>query len=538
MAETEPAPAAGPPPNLPEPAVRRLRPSLIWLVPLVAALIGAWLSLKSYTEKGATITITFQSAEGLEAGQTRIKHKDVEVGRVTAINLSPDFSRVVVTAELTRSANALHSEYSRFWVVRARIGTTGITGLGTLLSGAYIGMDPGPPGRKLRDFRGLESAPTPSLEPPGEYLDLQAEKVGSLNVGSPVTYRQFHVGEVAALDLDPKGQSVVIRILVREPYRGLIRRDTRFWDAGGVDVGLDASGLKLHADSMAQLLLGGIAFENPTNPEQLEMPAVGQPFTLYSSREKAYERVYHDRRFFVLQFDESIRGLVRGAPVEFKGIKVGQVEDFKLVFQPRLLEGRIPVLIALEPERMGLKPGHSESMDEVVARLVHKGFRARLRTSSLLTGSLYVDLGFYPQAAPRNLVRDGGYPEIPTLPSTVGAMTESLTALAERLQKLPLEDIAQELRSTFPALRDTLAQVRGLLSRLDTETAPQVKATLAQAQATLATLERTLGSGSASQSDLHEALDEFAQAARALQNLADTLERHPESLVFGKGKRP
>jgi len=525
--------------ELPEPVLRRRRPSLVWLIPLVAAVIGAWIALKAYTDRGPTITITFQSAEGLEAGQTRIKHKDVEVGRVTAINLSKDFSLVEVTAELKREAYAQISENTRFWVVRARVSTNGISGLGTLLSGAYIGMDPGPRGKPQRDFKGLESAPilTPNL--PGALVELKAEKLGSLNIGSPVTFRQIHVGEVEGFDLAPDGQSVLIKIQVNAPYQRLIRHDTRFWDSGGVDLSVDANGIRLHSDSMVQLFLGGIAFENPPGQEPAEF-APGQTFTLFPSHDKAYEPVLLDRHFFVLNFDESLRGLARGAPVEFRGMKVGEVQDFKLEFNARDLAGRIPVLIALEPERFALKGGHGESIETLMDRMVRKGFRAQLKPGSLLTGTLFVDLGYfpYPQAGARAAARSGGYPEIPTIPSSMGALVDNLARLVDHLQKLPLEEIAGQLRDTFPALRDTLEQTRALMARLDTETAPQAKATLAQAQTTLAALERTLGADSPTQADLRNALEEFAKAARALRNLADTLERHPESMIFGKGKTP
>jgi paraquat-inducible protein B len=519
----------------PVPVLVRHRPSIIWLVPVVAALIGAWLAFKSYTEKSPTITIAFQSAEGLEAGQTRIRHKDVEVGRVTAITLSPDFSRVLVTAELTRGAYALLSENSRFWVVRARISTYGITGLGTLFSGAYIGLDPGPRGRQARQFKGLEAPPVLAPAVPSELVELRAAKLGSLSVGSPVTYRQFHVGEVAGFDLDRDGRSVLIKLQVHEPYNRMIRPDTRFWDAGGVDVSLDANGFQLHTDSLVQVLMGGIAFENPGPDERAPAVPAGQPFTLHPSRAKAFERVFPDSQLFVLHFEESVRGLAPRAPVEFRGMRVGQVEDMKLAFDPGSLRARVPVVIALEPERFGLKGDGKAPLAELMGRLVARGFRARLKTSSMLTGNLYVDLDFYPKAARRALGRSG-YPEIPTLPSAGTALMDNLSALAGRLQALPLEDLAAQVRETLPALRGTLEDARALLQRLDRDLAPQAKATLAQAQASLAALERAADPGAATQADLRQAMDAFAQAARSLRDLADTLERHPEALVFGKGK--
>ena len=522
------------PDELPSPALRRGRPSLVWLIPVVAAVIGAWMAVKAYTLRGPTITITFQSAEGLEAGQTRIRYKDVEVGKVTEVALSPDFSKVVVTADMSQAGKPLLSENSRFWVVRASIGTNGISGLGTLVSGAYIGMDPGPHGQSSLTFKGLDIAPPLPPHLPGELIELRAEQLGSLNLGSPVTFRQVHVGEVAGFDLDPEGRSVLIKVLVHAPYLALIHRDTRFWDAGGVNLSLDANGVKVRADSLVQLFLGGIACENPATPSPDLVTPPGQPYTLYPNHEKAYEKTYRDRRFFVLNFDESVRGLEAGAPVTFRGMQVGQVESLRLEFRKGDPQVRIPVLIALEPERFA----QGQALEEMLEQMVRKGLRAQLKTGSLLTGNLYVDLDYHPQAKGGALDRSGQYLEIPTLPSSLGALMENLTRFAERLQRLPLEETVDQLRASLPVLRDTLQQSRALMTRLDTETAPQVAATLAQAQASLAALERTLRSDSPVQSDLHQALTEFTQAARALRDLADTLERQPESLIFGKGKTP
>lgn len=529
--------------TVPEAKVQvRRRPSIVWLIPLVAAFIGAWMAVKAYAETGPTITITFLGAEGLEAGQTRIRHKDVDIGKVTTINLSGDHSHVVVTAELKREAASLLSENSRFWVVRARIGTSGISGLGTLLSGAYIGMDPGKPGettRFARDYIGLESPSIDTTQRSGALFKLQAEKLGSLNIGSPVHFRQIRVGEVVKFDLEKGGGSVSISVFIEAPYNELIRMDTRFWDAGGVDVILDGNGFRMHSDSLVDLLLGGISFENPMSLDASGAAPPGQVFWLYPNREKSYEKVVNDRRYYVVNFNESVRGLTRGAPVEYQGIQVGKVEDFKLEFHSGKLEGKIPVLIAVEPERFSVVGPKGTSTEVIIQGLVQRGLRAQLKTASFLTGSLFVDLGFHPQVPVRAMSRYGKYEEIPTIPSTMGAMTTmvgNLTQFSERLQSLPLEEIAGELRASLPVLREAMKEAKTLMSRLDQQTMPQAQATLAQGQATMAALEKTLRSDSPTQTDLRTALEEFTKASRALRDLAETLERHPESMIFGKRK--
>lgn len=527
--------------HLPEPAPRKARrgPSLVWLLPMVVVLIGGWLSVKAYRETGPTITITFASADGMEAGQTKIKHKDVEIGKVTAIGLSRDRSQVVVTAELRRDAQDLLSDQTRFWVVRARIGTSGISGLGTLLSGAYIGMDPGPrdtAGSAPRTFTGLDSPSLESIHQPGALLELKAEKQGSLNVGSPVHYRQVRVGEVASIQLAKDAQSVTIKVFIEAPHHKLIHKDTRFWDAGAVDVSIDANGVRMRSDSLMDLLLGSIAFENPMSLEESGPVPPGHVFPLFKTHDQIYEKEVQDRRYFVVNFNESVRGLTRGAPVEFQGIRIGQVEDFRLEFNPETLDGKIPVLIALEPERLFGPRRKGKATPEVLDKLVKRGLRAQLRPSSLLTGSLFVNLAFHPEAPPAAITEFNGHAEIPTVPSAMGAMMENVNKFMERLQKLPLEELLTEVRVSVPVLRETLAQTKALLARLDQETLPQAKTTLVQAQNTLAQLENTLKADSPTQQDLRGALEEFAKASRALRDLAETLERHPEALVWGKGK--
>ncbi len=530
--------------ELPDPLVKsgRWRISIIWLIPAVAALIGGWMALQAYTDRGPTIILSFLSAEGLEPGQTRIRVKNMDMGKVSALHLSSDLSQVLVTAELKKEAAALLSGNSQFWVVRARIGTAGISGLGTLLSGAYIGFEPGkadPPGSPSpRQFKGLETPPILTTHQPGLLVTLRADHLGSLNIGSLVNFRQIQVGEVVGFDLGKDGQSVSIKAFIHAPYDALVRRNTRFWDAGGVGITADSNGVRLRSESMVDLLLGGIAFENPSGLETDSAAPGDQVFTLYPDHERIRERPNLERHFFVASFSDSVRGLTRGAPVEFRGIQVGQVEDLSLEINGDDNKGKVAVLLALEPERftaLGSRPG---PVDRIIPALVARGLRAQLKTGSLLTGSLFVDLGFQAGAPRRAMGRHGAYAEIPTVPSSMEALLSNLSKFAARLEKLPLEDVVEQLRTSLPVLKSTLRQAEALLTRLNQETAPQAQATLQQAQATLATLEKTLRSDSPPQQDLHRALEEFAKAARAMKDLADTLERHPESILFGKGKKP
>jgi len=510
--------------------------SVVWIVPLVALLIGGWLLYKAVTEKGPTITITFESAEGLEAGKTKIKFKDVEVGQVEDIHLSPDLSQVIVTAQLTRDAKDYLSENTRFWVVRARVAGGGVSGLGTLFSGAYIGMDPGKPGKTARSFKGLDTPPIITTDLPGRHFMLRAERLGSLDIGKPVYFRQIKVGQVVAYELEKDGQTVGIKIFVHAPHHERVRKNTRFWNAGGLDVSIDAGGIKVNTESFVTLMIGGIAFETPMDSEPGPAAKEGEIFRLYDRREDIYKKTYVKKTRWLLHFEGSVGGLSVGAPVKFKGIKVGEVLDIKLEFDYDVKAFRIPVEIEIEPERIAMTGKQTIDRQRGNEILVEKGLRAQLKQGNLLTGQLYIDLDMYPDEPPRKIVYGGKYPELPTIPTPLEEITRSITKIVDKLEKLPLEQIGKDLRETLAHLNKSTEQLLKLMQNLDEKVAPAATATLERSQATLIKLDRLLSAESPTGHELKRALAELADAARNISVLADYLGRHPESLVFGKEK--
>jgi paraquat-inducible protein B len=350
-----------------------------------------------------------------------------------------------------------------------------------------------------------------------------------------VYYRQIRVGEVEGYELVKDGQAVNVKIFVHAPYHELVREHTRFWNAGGLDVSLDASGVKVNTESFMSILLGGVAFETPVSLESGEVAQEGQVFTLYASREKSYEKTYLEKRYFVLNFKESVRGLDRGAPVEFRGIKIGQVRDIKLEASRDTLEFKIPVLIEIEPERISITGKETVAREKVMERLVERGLRAQLKTGSLITGQLFVSLDFYPDAPHGQVAYAGRYPEIPTIPATLQAVTDAVNKFVVRLEKLPLEQTVTELRQGLKALNETITQTRVLMSRLGEEVAPQAKTTLEQAEKTLASVEGLTNSDAPLHQDLQRAIQELAETARSMRILTDYLQRHPDSMLYGKG---
>ncbi len=540
--------------DLPQAEVQRKKQiSIVWLIPIVAVLIGGWLAYKGLSEKGPMVTITFESAEGLEAGKTQVKFKDVKVGDVQTIRFNADLSRVIVTAELVKEVGPYLTENTRFWVVRPRVTASGVSGLGTLFSGAYIGMDPGKEGKaEQKKFKGLEIPPVVTTGMPGREYLLKATALGSLDIGAPVYYRQIQVGQVIGYELDENGQFLTIKVFINAPHDKLVSRNTRFWNASGFDLKLDAGGLKLNTESIASIMMGGIAFETPTSLEAGGPADEGQTFRLYETRENIFERTYNEKRHYLLHFNGSIRGLTVGAPVEFWGIRIGQVVDIKAEYDLQTLSPRITVLIETEPQRWEKSSETTMDPRQEMQKLVDRGLRAQLKTGSLLTGQLFVDVDFHPDASKAEVKVDGNFLEMPTIPAPLQIITARVNELLSKLESVPITQIGKDLGDTLQnvkqlseskelleavqALSETLQHTRQLVQNLDSNVAPAIGSVLDQAQKTLVSVEGTLGKDAPLQHEMRRALKELAEAARGIRILTDYLERNPDALIFGKGK--
>jgi paraquat-inducible protein B len=571
--------------ELPEAVVSRRKHqiSIVWIVPLVALVIGGWLIYKAISEKGPTITISFKSAEGLEAGKTKIRYKDVELGQVTEIHLTPDLSRVLVKAELVREAEDFLSANTRFWVVRARVAAGQVSGLGTIFSGAYIGLDPGKPGMPATQFVGLEVPPVVTTDLPGRHFRLHASRLGSLDIGAPVYYRQIKVGQVVSYKLQENGEAVMIRIFINDPIDKLVFKNTRFWNASGLDVVMDASGIRVNTESLVTILVGGIAFDTPANLEPGGPVDNGETFKLFESRERIYDKTYTQKQRWLLHFEGSVRGLTVGSPVEFRGIRIGQVLDINMEYDSEKRVFLIPVLIEIEQERIKVV-GEMDEADfkKRTDLLVAQGMRAQLKTGSLITGQLYVELDFHEEAEPVKIDWEGRYPQFPTVPTSMEEITTSLTHLLKKLEKLPIEQIGSDLRDTVQGakrlvnsdelqetltaldetlkqaqlfstalskeitpdlksavsnLNNTLNHTRKLAQNIDRNVVPELDATLKEAQSTLRSLKGSISKDSPLYFELMRVLKELTGAARSIRVMADYLERHPDALIYGKGKR-
>lgn len=524
-------------------------PSLIWLIPIVAALIGISLAVNTWIQRGPEITITFSSAEGLEPGKTKVKYKEVDIGTVQSITLSEDHAYVLVTVLLKKEAKSFTAADSRFWVVRPRVVGSGVSGLSTLLFGSYIGAEAGVEKEKTDRFTGLEVPPIITRDASGRQYVLHARDIGSLDIGSPVYYRRIKVGQVTTYDLDDDGKGITVRIFINTPYEKFVGINTRFWHASGFDMQINASGFTLNTQSLATVVLGGLSFQAPD-----EMP--GPPakentaFVLAESQTEALKEQDTEAQIVLLDFKQSVRGLAPGAEVSFRGLVLGQVKSVGIEYDSGQQEFSMPVLVEIYPGRLGRKFVESQRQSKFTPQqrlqfMIDRGLSAQLRTGNLITGQVYVALDFFPKLVParkadsENMAgkeEPGSLLQLPTIPSSTDEIQTQVSEIALKLSKVPFDQIAIELQQSLKAFKGTLDSAGQLAEKLNNDVAPEITVAMKDVRRTLTAAERTLAEDAPLQQDLRQTLQELTRAAASLRILTDYLERHPEAVLRGKRK--
>jgi len=506
--------------------------STVWIVPIVALIVGAWLIIHSINEKGPEIQIVFKSAEGVQADKTVIKYKDIEVGKVTGVNFTADLSSVIVTAEMKKNMKPYLTEKSRFWVRKARIGLNQIEGLDTLFSGVYIVMDPQKGKAGVKTFKGLETVPVVSTDEKGTSYLLKAQDIGSIDIGSPLYYKKLPAGRVRDYHLSKDKKSVEIEIFIKAPFDKLITSNTRFWNASGISASLSADGVDIHSESLTALLSGGLAFDNFKQQTEAKKVKEGHRFVLYRTVKEAKKIHYSRELFFWVYFDSSIRGLSVGAPVEFRGVNIGEVISFSLVGNAYNAHFQIPILIKIEPERFVITNREKNATNGVnttiLKKLINHGFRAQLKSGNLITGELYVDLDMYKDVPEATLEKENGLYVIPTVPGTIETLKSDLKAVLDHIAAVPFEEIGKELQETLKDLRS------GTIPKLDA-TIQSTDTMMKGAGASLQALQKNyLDSNAEINKKIIRLLEEMTKTSRSVKNLTDYLERHPDAILKGK----
>jgi paraquat-inducible protein B len=485
---------------------KRTRLSLVWVIPIVAAAAGVWIAVTRILEKGPEITITFSSADGLEANKTKIIYDGLTIGTLTAIKLAEDHKHVIATAEMNPKAKDYLVKDMKFWVVKPRMSGLNITGLGTLISGYYIGVQLGESKESERSFTALETPPLTG-DVPGRIFTLKTAELGSLGEGTPIFFRKLPAGQVISYELDKDGKYLNVTIFVQAPYDQYVSTDTRFWHASGIDLTLSASGLHVQTESVMSILAGGIAFETPTSDAPLPPADAGTTFTLFGDRTEAFRPPVKNPHTYLLVFKQSVRGLEVGAPVVMDGITIGEVTEINPQFDAQKVEFTVPVTVVVDPVRFGVRflnlpeGGNADGNNKIIMdTLVSHGLRGQLKTGNLLSGALYVSVDLFPNEPPATLDWAQNPVQLPTKSGQIEAVED--TAL----------DLMKSLDLTLGSVRGTLTNADNMLGNAGTLIAPD----------------------SMFNAQLLNLLQQGGGAARSLRVLADYLERHPEALIRGK----
>lgn len=513
--------------------------SPVWIVPIVALLIGALLIWQNLSQRGPTVEIRFKSAAGITADKSEVKYKDITVGKVTGIRFSDDLGSVIVTARLNKEMRPYLTDKTRFWVVHARLSADSVEGLDTLISGAYIGMAPAKEGEATQSFIGLEQPPILVDKKQGKRFVLEAADKGSLQIGSPVYYKKIKAGIVTSYRLAPDGHRVLIEVFVQKPFSDLVTSATRFWNASGIDVSIGTDGVEIRTESLTAILSGGIAFDNFEIFGQGKSVKAGHHFILFDTIKQARKVNYTREIYFWVYFDESIRGLKVGAPVEFRGVKIGEVVNFFLTGNPETADFKIPILIKLEPQRFNIIGSGEEDKKvdaKIFDKLVQKGFRAQLQSSNLLTGDLLINLDFHPEAKPAKLVKENGLYVFPSVPATIESLKNNVQSILDSLAAIPFKEIGDRTRDILKQVDEgTLPGINRSIEGLDRELLPSLRKLIDNGNKTIEEIRRNyLDTNAEIHRKMLKLLDELTRASRSMRNLTDYLERHPESIIRGK----
>ncbi|BCX68131.1 MULTISPECIES: intermembrane transport protein PqiB [Pseudomonas] len=524
---------------------RRFSVSLVWIVPIVAVLVGLSLVVHSMLQEGPTITVTFKTGDGLTANKTEVKYRNVVIGNVTDVELSNDQKSVNATIKLSKQAESFTSKDSKYWVVRPRIGAGGVSGIDTLLSGDYIGADIGQDNARAKNFKGLENPPPITYGEPGKRFTLHTQDLGSLDIGSPVYYRKIPVGQVVAYALDPDGKGVNIDLFIHSPNDAYVTENTRFWNASGIDVNVGANGFAVKTESLSAILVGGIAFRAPEYSPNDKPAPEEYAYELFDDQQSALAPPNGKPQYLALRFDQALRGLKVDAPVEFLGVEIGKVVAVNLDFDAKKRSFPVNVGIVIYPQRLGLahtkmlkELNHDPSDEAAAVRLIgsfiDNGLRGQARTGNLLTGQLYISLDFYPKAEKVAFDPNARPISIPTVPGSLEQLQEKLEAMVTKINQLPIERIAGNLDSNLVELRKSLGHFNAKTLPGVQNTLVDVSKTLQSANTTLQSANSTLADDSPQREKLGQTLDELGRTSRSLRDLADYLGRHPESLIRGR----
>ncbi|ODQ06589.1 MULTISPECIES: intermembrane transport protein PqiB [Enterobacterales] len=523
--------------------------SPVWIIPLVTLLIGAWILYYHFSHQGPEVTLITYNAEGIEAGKTKIKSRSVDIGLVESVTLDSNFSRVIINARLDTGMNELLRSDTAFWVVRPQIGKEGVTGLGTLLSGAYIELQPGLTGNEKNEFNLLDSPPLASPDAKGIRINLVSERAGQLNAGDPVLFRGYQVGSVETSEFNIESRDMHYQLFIKAPYDKMVTSNVRFWKDSGIAFDMSSSGVRVEMASLSTLFSGGVSFDVPAGWLPGEQIAPKTEFKLYDNEKSIQNSLYTDYRSYIMFFSDSVRGLQAGAPVEFRGIRMGtvvQVPYYTKGMQQTLdKDFRIPVLIHVEPERFANDVGESFDFVKEITSASNNGLRASLKSGNLLTGALYIDLDFYPDEKKwEGPLEVAGFQQIPTVGSGLAQIQQKVMTSLDKINNLPVEPMLKEMTATLSESQKAVAEAKETLKALNAMIGSDEFRNLPNdIQQSLEEINRSMQGfqpGSPAYGKMLDNMQQLDQVLREMQPLLKTLNNKSNALIFEakEGKDP
>lgn len=533
---------------------KRTRLSSVWLIPLIAMITSIWFVTQHYLQRGTEIEIRFENAEGIEAGRTLIKTLNVEVGVVTQVKINQDSQTVTVLARIKAQAEDLLRQDSQFWVVKPRVGSKGVSGLGTLFSGAYIELEPGNDYPGKTSFVGLDNPPLTPANKAGINVFLISDSAASLNAGDPVLFKGFEVGQIAQIEILNE-HKLKTRLFIESPYDKMVTSNTRFYNASGISLQINAQSVAMHTDAMESTLIGGVAFDLPKSSKPGRQVVDGTEFNLYENRQAIEAHPFEYSVDYLLLFDRSVRGLNVGEDVEYRGIKVGSVIDIAFKYLPEnqfesAQNPKVPVLIRIDPGKIINQdsPAARSKLTKLLNKHIAKGLKAALKTGSLVTGQSFIQLDFYPDLAPGQMTKVGRYHTIPTTADDLDSLISGMTAFTHKLNQLPLEQTVDGLNTSIAQVNQTLVTANQALANIAELTntsnnllnADEIQALPAQVNELMVAAKKSLAQLSPESelaTELNATLSKLKSTLNSVQRAADTLEQKPNSVIFGSDEQ-
>lgn len=524
----------------------RVLVSTVWLVPLATAIVGGWLLIKNIHAKTQEVTLLMDNAEGIEINNTTIRVLDVEVGRVTAIRLNSTRDGVEITAQLNKESMDLMRKDTQFWVVKPRIDQNGVTGLSTLLSGSYISFAPGISEESEDTFKVSELPPISALGESGMRLNLVGKNKKMVNVGSPVLFENHIVGTVETAKFNPTDQTVHYSIFIQSPNESLINGASSFWLDDGIDIRLDGGGINIQTPPVSALLSGAISFDSPRyKPNADKKVNNGDEFAIHNNRAEIENTPGPRTLYYVTFFNSSIRGLDVGAPVIYKGIRIGNVADipyFQNDDQQHLFKnGWIPVRIRIEPYLIeGQSTQHrpdKEQWQQTIQAALDNGLTATITSNNLILGSKLIEL--VDNRLKENTLKPyQDYQGHTVIASSNGdgidEIQQQLAKLLEKINSLPLDQSIQELNGSLKEIRQLMGTVNQLLNQSETQSLPQeLKNTLQELQQTL----QGISPQSPAYQEVQNTLRNLDKTLKNAQPILNTLTEQPNALIFNSSKK-